>query len=55
MGLAILGTLVIIFTAIPTVLSIVNDYPFSTLVMNGANPDNLTKWGMEFYVVPWCR
>jgi len=55
MGLAILGTLVIIFTAIPTVLSIVNDYPFSTLVMNGANPDNLTKWGTEFYVVPWCR
>ena len=55
MGLALLGILLLIFTAIPSVLGVVKDYPFSTLIMNGANPDNTADYFGEFYVVPWCR
>ena len=55
MGLALLGILLVVFTAIPTILGIVNDYPFSSLLMNGANPDSQTDYFMEFYIVPWCR
>ena len=55
MGLALLGLLLFIFTAIPTALAIVNDFPFSPVLLNGANPDNAADYMMEFYVVPWCR
>ena len=55
MGLALLGLLLLIFTAIPTALAIVNDFPFSPVLLNGANPDNAADYMMEFYVVPWCR
>ena len=54
-GLALLGILLVIFTAIPTVLAVVKDYPFSLQIMNGANPDNLLDYFPEFYIVPWCR
>ena len=52
-GLALLGILLVIFTAIPTVLGIVHDYPFSQILTNGANPDS--DYFKEFYIVPWCR
>ena len=55
MGLALLGILLVIFTAIPTVLGVVKDYPFSSLLMNGADPDSQMDYFMEFYIVPWCR
>jgi len=55
MGLALLGILLVIFTAIPTVLGVVKDYPFSPMLMNGADPSAMGDYMMNFYVVPWCR
>jgi len=55
MGLALLGILLVIFTAIPTVLGVVKDYPFSPMLMNGADPSIAGDYMMNFYVVPWCR
>ena len=55
MGLALLGLLLVIFTAIPTVLGFVKDYPFSPMLMNGADPSSMGDYMMNFYVVPWCR
>ena len=56
LGICLLGLLTIIFTAIPTILTAVNDFPFSPLLMNGADPVNAPgKYMMEFYIVPWCR
>lgn len=55
MGLALLGMLLVIFTAIPTVLGVVKDYPFSPMLMNGADPTAMGDYMMNFYVVPWCR
>jgi len=56
LGIGLLGLLTIIFTAIPTILTAVNDFPFSPMLMNGADPVNAQgKYMMEFYVVPWCR
>ena len=54
-GLALLGLLLVIFTAIPTVLGFVNDYPFSPMLMNGADPNSAAKYMVDFYIVPWCR
>ena len=55
-GIGLLGLLTIIFTAIPTILTAVNDFPFSPMLMNGADPVNAQgKYMMEFYIVPWCR
>jgi hypothetical protein len=51
-GLGLLGSLLLIFTVIPTVLSFVNDYPFGPLFFGGGNQE---EYMMEFYVVPWCR
>ena len=51
-GLALLGILLVIFTAIPTVLGIVNNYPFSSFLSNGAN---VAEYMGDFYIVPWCR
>ena len=56
LGIGLLGLLTIIFTAIPTILTAVNDFPFSPMLMNGADPVNAQgKYMIEFYIVPWCR
>ena len=54
-GLALLGILLVIFTAIPTVIGVVEDYPFSPMLMNGADPNSMGDYMYNFYVVPWCR
>ena len=54
-GLALLAILLVIFTAIPTVIGVVKDYPFSPMLMNGADPNGMGDYMMNFYVVPWCR
>ena len=55
MGLALLGLLLVIFTAIPTVLGVVKDYPFSPMLFNGVDQSIAGDYMMNFYVVPWCR
>ena len=55
MGLALLGILLVVFTAIPTVLGFVKDYPFSPMLMNGADTSAILDYFSNFYIVPWCR
>ena len=53
LGCSVLGSLLVIFTIIPTVLGYINDWPFSSIILAGGSPAQ--NWNYEFYVVPWCR
>merc|ERR1719481_23846 len=52
-GLGLLGSLLIIFTFIPTLLGASNDWGLSPVFPAGGNQQG--DYMMEFYVVPWCR
>jgi hypothetical protein len=60
LGVGLLSTLLVIFTAIPTALAFIDDWGFTTVYVGGGNPltsptpfQNAFFW--DFYVLPWCR
>jgi hypothetical protein len=56
LGLGLLATLLVIFTAIPTALGFINDWGFSTIIPAGGTIVTAkTNYMEDFYVVPWCR
>lgn len=54
-GLGLLAVLLTIFTAIPTVLGFLEDWPFNPMLAAGADPARGFDYMLEFYIVPWCR
>ena len=53
LGLGLLGLLLTVFTAIPTVLGVVRDWPFSPMLAAGGA--DIGAYMADFYIVPWCR
>ena len=53
LGLGLLGLLLTAFTAIPTALGVLRDWPFSPMLSAGGA--DIGAYMADFYIVPWCR
>jgi hypothetical protein len=60
LGIGLLSTLLVIFTAIPMALGFIDDWGFTAVHVGGGNVLTTqtpfhNDYMMNFYVVPWCR